>query len=138
MQFRQSAGGPVALYRLALGLMILAALAFAGLGTAQEEDDPAEYIGVMGEYLKLADHLVDMADRKETSIYFAIEGIIEIYEARGETARAIEHLHRILDRHGDSQTVRNLVRFKLRDLYNQTGQPDQAIEQLEKVIAENS
>ena len=125
-----------------VGGMMLLVLALAvlgvGPGSAEPEPEAAEYIGMMGEYLKLADHLVTMAERPETAIYFAIEGIIEIHEARGETAKAITHLERILEEHGDNQTVRNLVRFKLRDLYNQTGQPSKALTELEKVIAENS
>ncbi|MEM7352531.1 MAG: hypothetical protein AAF657_17155, partial [Acidobacteriota bacterium] len=76
--------------------------------------------------------------KPETAIFLAIEGIIEVYEERREKAKAIPHLERIVEQNGDNQTVRNIVRFKLRDLYRETGRSDKAIEQLELVIAENS
>ncbi|MCG8459280.1 MAG: tetratricopeptide repeat protein [Holophagales bacterium] len=113
-------------------------LAGSGLAASGEQEASSEFIGVMSGYLELSDQLVEMAARPETSIYFAIEGIVEIHEARGERAEAITHLKRMLEQHGDNQTVRNLIRFKLRDLYNQTGQAAKALEQLEQVLKENS
>ena len=37
----------------------------------------------------------------------------------------------------DRPTVRTITRFKLRDLYKETGQPDLALEELDTIIDEN-
>ena len=70
-------------------------------------------------------------------VYFAIEGIVEIYEERDEMKGAIPHLEAILDEYPDNLTVRTITRFKLRDIYNEAGERDRALEQLEAIIAEN-
>ena len=141
----RSIGAPANRLRRQTRLLSAVAAVFAVLLLAgsvpvagDEEQSSKEFIGVMSGYLQLSDHLVEMAARPETTIYFAIEGIVEIYEAKGERAQAIGHLQRMLEEHGDNQTVRNLIRFKLRDLYNQTGQSAKALEQLEQVMKENS
>ena len=70
-------------------------------------------------------------------MYFAIEGIIEIYEARGELRDAGPHLEQILQKYGENRTLRAMIRFKLRDIYNETDQYEKALQQLEEIIAES-
>ena len=65
------------------------------------------------------------------------EGIVEIHEERGEKAKAIPILKTILDKYPDDQAVRNIIRFKLRDLYRETGQADLALAELDVLIEEN-
>ena len=43
----------------------------------------------------------------------------------------------ILEQYPENQTVRNIIRFKLRDVYVETGQADLALAELEAVIEEN-
>ena len=69
-------------------------------------------------------------------MFFAIEGIVEIYEQQGRRRDAIPHLRDVLERHSGNPTVRTITRFKLRDLYKETGQPDLALEELDTIIDE--
>jgi len=103
-----------------------------------EEEQAREFIDLMANYLGLSNHWVETASKPETAVFLAIEGIIEVYEERREKAKAIPHIERIVEKNADNRSVRNIARFKLRDLYKETGRSDKAIEQLELVIAENS
>ncbi|MEM9305549.1 MAG: hypothetical protein AAGE01_25795 [Pseudomonadota bacterium] len=102
---------------------------------AQDEE---RFIGLMSSYISLANAVVDTAERPETAIYLAIEGIFEVYEQRRDAPAAVKHLERLLDAHGDNQTVRNLIRFKLRDIYKETGRQEEALAQLDLIVAENA
>lgn len=107
-----------------------APLAYAG---SEEE----EFIGLMESYLEVAHRWIQMAETREAAVFFAIEGITEIYEERGELRDAGPHLERILEKYGENRTLRTMIRFKLRDIYNQTDQHEKALQQLEEVIAES-
>ena len=131
--------------RLLVAAAVLAAALGSGFFSAAsgqqgrgEEDQARELIELMGNYLGFSNHWVETASKPDAAIYLAIEGIIEVYEERREKAKAIPHLERIVQQNADNRTVRNIARFKLRDLYRETGRSDQAIEQLELVIEENS
>ncbi len=116
-------------------------LILAPLPAASAEGDVAQmdqFLALMQNYLGVSEHWVEMASRESTAIYLAIEGIVEIYEQRGDKAKAIPHLKRVLEKNDDNQTVRNAIRFKLRDLYKETGQMTEALEELDRVIDENS
>jgi len=89
----------------------------------------------MDGYLGVSRQWVEMAGRREGVMFFAIEGIVEIYEERGELRAAIPHLERILRDHGTDGAVRVIVSFKLRDVYRKTGQEQRALEILDDVIA---
>ena len=95
------------------------------------------FIDTLGSYMDVSAKLVSLAGDRETTIFFAIEGIVEIYERRNELAKAPAHLEKILKKYPDNQTIRNIVRFKLRDVYNDTGQSDLALRELEAIIEEN-
>lgn len=118
---------------LIAAILMSIALAAPAAADEQEEDFIEEYQG----YLTIAEQYLDLANRKEAAVFFAIEGIVEIHEARGEQAQAIPLLKAFLDEYPEDQTVRNVIRFKLRDLYRETGQTDLAIAELTTVIAEN-
>ena len=126
----------------------LAAIALVGLSLptvpavlANEEEDyereEATYIELMDSYLEVSERFVNLAASPDASVYFAIEGMVEIYEERGEGRAAIPHLQQILEQYGDSRTIRTLIRFKLRDLYRDTQQSELALKELEAIISEN-
>lgn len=111
----------------------------AAPATANEDvEQMDQFLALMQNYLGVSDQWVEMASKRDTAIYLAIEGIVEIYEQRGEKAKAIPHLQKILEKNDDNQTVRNAVRFKLRDLYKETGRTAEALAELDRVIDENS
>lgn len=71
-------------------------------------------------------------------MFLAVEDITEIYNNRGEAAKGIEHLTRIMEQLPDDRTLRTIVRFKLRDLYQETGMTDKALAELDQIITENT
>ncbi len=109
----------------------------APIANAQSPDEQAQFVQLMNQYLDLSEQVVSIASRPEATIFMAVEGIFEVYEQRKDAPGAIKHLERILA-DSSNQTVRNIVRLKLRDIYKETGQADKALEQLDLVIQENS
>lgn len=99
--------------------------------------DAIDTIDTLGGYMDVSERFIRLAGRPEAAIFFAIEGIVEIYEQRNELALAPPHLQSILDKYPDNKTIRNIVRFRLRDVYNDTGRSDLALRELEAIIAEN-
>ncbi len=131
--------------KLLAGTVILAVILGASLfptasvgQPGRGQDEARHFIDLMGNYLGLSDRWVTMAGQPSTAAYLAIEGIIEVYENRGEKAKAIPHLLAIVDRSSGNRALRNVARFKLRDLYNETGRSDEALKQLELIIQENA
>jgi len=122
-------------------LMLLLSLALMVPAAAWADEDMQQmdqFLALMKSYLGVSDQWVEMNSQRETVIFLAIEGIVEIYEQRGERAKAIPHLRKILDKNRDNQTVRNAVHFKLRDLYKETGRTQEALDELDRVVDENS
>ena len=122
-------------------LVVLAAwctLALAATGAAQaaERSDEERFIDIMSGYLDMSSQWVQMASDRQAVIFFAVEGIVEVYEERGEVRRAIPHLEGILEKYPENGAIRSIIRFKLRDLYRDTGQHEQALQQLEALIDE--
>lgn len=120
---------------LASTAITAAVLAAPGAGAAGDQE---AFVDLMNQYLALGNAVVDTAERPEAAIFLAIEGIFEVYEKRRDAPNAIQHFERLLREHGENQTVRNLIRFKLRDIYKETGQSDKALEQLDLIVAENA
>ena len=118
-------------------LMIVTVMAVTTAFAAPASADSEEAIELLQGYLELSEQYVDLTNRKDASVFFAVEGIVEIHEARGEQAKAIPILQGVLEQFPENQAVRNLVRFKLRDLYRETGQTEQALAELQRVIEEN-
>ncbi len=119
-------------------IILSTTLLMLSLTTASAEDNPGQFVSLMSQYLDLANQVVDVAEHDEAAIFLAIEGIFEIYEKRRDAPGAVKHLQGILDNHGSNRVVRNLVRFKLRDIYKETGEMDKALEQLDLIIKENA
>ena len=135
MQFKS-----VSLKRFLCNAIVAAVLATAAISAASAEESIGEqqaFIEIMDGYLNLSRDVVELASKQETTIFLAIEGIVEIYEGRGEKGRAIDHLNKIMQAYPNNIIVRNLVRFKLKDIYVETGQTDKALQMLDAIIAEN-
>ncbi|MEM7707845.1 MAG: hypothetical protein AAF358_19995 [Pseudomonadota bacterium] len=120
-------------------LLTTAILASLWLTPVRAQDaNAAQFVTLMNDYLSLADKVVDTAERREAAVFLAIEGIFEVYEQRRDAPSAVQHLNRILDSYENDRVVRNLVRFKLRDIFKETGDAEKALEQLDLIIAENA
>lgn len=123
-------------------ILILFCLSLSSVSTYAESDDDfgegeMEFVEILDGYMDVSEKFISMAGQQEAAVFFAIEGIVEIYEDRNELAKAPQHLQKILKKYPDNKTIRNIVRFKLRDVYNDTGKSDLALKELETIIAEN-
>lgn len=116
---------------------------FAVPGTHAQEPD-AEFetmsnvLGLMDQYLEVSSRWLQVVSQRESLILLAAEGIIEIYEAQGDKAKAIPHLRRVMEQYRQDPIVRNAIRFKIRDIYKERGMYEEALRELEAVIAENT
>lgn len=114
-------------------------LAITPAAVAQPNPEEGErFVRLMSQYLQLADQVVQIASHREAAVFLALEGVFEVYEQRRDAPGAVRHLERMLKDYGSDPTVRNLIRFKLRDIYKETGQADKALEQLDLIIKENA
>lgn len=104
---------------------------------AAEDEEHDEYFDEVSDYLDISERIVDLSSKPVVAIYFAVEGIREIYEEQGNEAKAISHLEKILNAYPEHRAVRNIVLFKLRDVYKETGQADKALAELDRIIEEN-
>ncbi|MEX3015303.1 hypothetical protein [Gymnodinialimonas hymeniacidonis] len=111
---------------------------FAPVHHAQAQEAEFEMIDLFQSYLDLAEQFVGFTTEQEATVFLAIEGVVEIYEERGEQAAAIPILQEALAQYPDDLAVRNIIRFKLRDLYRDTGQAELALAELQAIIEENS
>ena len=123
-------------------ILILFCLSLTSVSAYAENDDDfdegeMEFVEILDGYMDVSEKFINMAGQQEAAVFFAIEGIVEIYEDRNELAKAPQHLQKILKKYPDNKTIRNIVRFKLRDVYNDTGKSDLALKELETIIAEN-
>lgn len=123
------------MYRLTLIAFLVVGAAFT---TPAAADDAEDYIEELQRYLDVSEAFLNLANRKEAVVFFAVEGIVEIHEERGEQAKAIPALQSFLEKYPDNLAVRNIIRFKLRDLYRETGQTDLALTEMQTIIEENS
>ena len=133
---------PLQLHRapIAVGAVLMAAASLLSLPAAAqnpaEVDQGQQFLELMGRYMAFSDQYVAMAGDSVRAFYLAIEGIAEIHQNRGEAAKAIPHLRRILEQTRE-QPKRNLLRLKIKDLLTEFGRTDEALEELEALIEEN-
>ncbi|MEM7408226.1 MAG: hypothetical protein AAF458_23255 [Pseudomonadota bacterium] len=118
-------------------LMLSVALVTPNPVHAEEHDDDGNELELIESYLEVADRVVRMAAKREVTIFFAIEGIAETYQAQGDLDAALARFEAMLKEHEGDQTVRNLILFKMRDIYEERGQPKKTLAVLDRVIAEN-
>ncbi|MEL6477500.1 MAG: hypothetical protein AAFR17_09240 [Pseudomonadota bacterium] len=124
--------------RLLIATLMATSSTFAMPAAAEDQDEEhAAHLELFEGYLEISEKYLDLAKRKDAAVFFAIEGIAEIYENRGQAAEAIPILKAALETHAEDQAIRNVIRFKLRDLYRETEQSDLALAELQSVIDEN-
>ena len=121
---------------LALAVMT-ASFAVPALAEDHDEHDEAHEIDLFLGYMEISERFVNLAGDTTAAVFFAVEGITEIHEERGEPAAAIAALQGILEQYPDNQAVRNVVRFSLRDIYLESDQADLALAELQLLIEEN-
>lgn len=123
----------------AVVMVLLAALGASPLqaqsrAEVEQVEMMTRFINLLSTYLDVADHWVEMLSQREKAIYLAAEGIKELYENKGNKLDAVPHLRKIAQRYPGNRVIQAVIHFEIRDIYKDSGQPDKALEELEKVI----
>ena len=123
-----------------LAALIVAATLFAAPGArAQAPNDIAtmqSFINIMQGYFEIIEATHDIADSAEKAAILQMQKIKEIYEERGEKARAVEVYQGVLE---DSRNpaIRNAAFMLLGETLKEIGRTDDAIRYLREGLQEN-
>jgi predicted negative regulator of RcsB-dependent stress response len=113
-----------------------AANAFAGRHSAEGEElnKIQSFLGLIDKYLSVGERWVKLVSARETTIYFVTERITEIYQANGDKADAIPELRKVLAKYQDNKTIANVIRFKIAEIYKDTGRATKALQELNAIV----
>jgi hypothetical protein len=92
------------------------------------------FLDLYGNYLKVSEKWVQMVSAKETTVYLVIEKTVEIYEEKGEKANAVPELRKLLSKYGGNTAIRNMIHFKIAEIYKDTGQSVKALDELAAIV----
>ncbi len=128
-------------YLIAMLVVLMVSVAGLSTGLADQEDveqgEEMAFINLMDNYLALSQRVAAIASQSDASVFLAIEGIVEIYEARGEMDKAIEHLNRVIKESPNNRSLRTIARFKLREIYGDLDMTSKALSELDQIIADH-
>lgn len=120
---------------VAVGAAML--LAFAPASHAQDELKMMQtFLGIMQDYMSIIESTHDINSDPEKAAILQMQKIKELYEERGEKARANDVLQEVLVQ-SDNQTIRNTAYMLLGDTLKETGRSDEAIALMRQGLAEN-
>jgi predicted negative regulator of RcsB-dependent stress response len=92
------------------------------------------FLDLYGNYLNVSEKWVQMVSAKETTVYLVMEKTVEIYEEKGEEAKAVPELRKLLSKYGGNATIRNMIHFKIAEIYKDTGQTTEALDELAAIV----
>lgn len=117
--------------------VVLLAAAPAGFAqTPGELQTMQTFLEIMESYFGIIDSTYDVSESAEKAAITQMMKIKEVYEERGEKARAIDVLREVRDE-SRSLTIRNAAVMLMADLLKETGRSDEAIDLLRQGLAEN-
>jgi hypothetical protein len=117
----------------ALPILLAASAAQASPGS-EELAAIQQFVTLMKDYLDVSEFWMTMLSEPDLAAFLVAEGITEIYEEKGDKAGAIPELEKMLVKYEKNATVVRAIRFKLRDIYKETGQTDKALSQLRAIL----
>ncbi|ETW92728.1 MAG: hypothetical protein ETSY1_42375 [Candidatus Entotheonella factor] len=125
-----------------IAALVVMAVLLTGLSSVAsdrdgEHGDEMKFINLMDKYLALSQRVAEIASQPDASVFLAIEGIVEIYEERGEMDQAIEHLNRVIKESPNNRSLRTIARFKLREIYGDLDMRSKALSELDQIIADH-
>jgi len=94
-------------------------------------------IGHMQERLEYVANWRDIAFDPQQAVTLATQSLVELHVAQDDAPGAAQALEALLDR-VEWTGARTTLRFALKEIYHDMGQPEQAADQLVKIILENS
>ncbi|MEE8307819.1 MAG: tetratricopeptide repeat protein [Gammaproteobacteria bacterium] len=107
--------------------------------SAQAPEDLAkmqQFLSIMTSYFDIIESTYDVNSDAEKAAIFQMQKIQEVYENRGEKARAIGVFQQVL-KETDNPTIRNAAYMLLGDALKETGRADEAIKFLQEGLREN-
>lgn len=122
-----------------LSTVLALTLALPLTASAQSSEDLAtmqQFLGIMQNYFGIIESTYDVSSEPEKAAILQMMKIQEVYEQRGEKARAASVFRQVLE-DSNNATIRNAAYMLLGDLLKETGNADQALELLERGLAEN-
>ncbi len=102
----------------------------------EELDRMQVFLDLMQNYFKIIESTHQVASNPEMSAILQMQKMQEIYEQRGEKAKAVGELQKVL-KQTDNVTIRNAAYMLMSDTLKETGRSDEAIKLLNQAIAEN-
>lgn len=110
----------------------------AGVSAQAPEDleKMQQFLGIMTSYFDIIESTYDINSDAEKAAIFQMQKIQEVYENRGEKARAIGVFQQVL-KETDNPTIRNAAYMLLGDALKETGRADEAIRILQEGLREN-
>jgi len=122
-----------------VGATVSLLLALPLVASAQAPQDLArmqQLLNIMENYFSIIESTYEVNADSERAAILQMQKIQEVYEQRGEKARAADVFRRVLE-DSENRTIRNAAYMFLGDLLKETGNADQAIELLQRGLDEN-
>jgi len=95
-----------------------------------------QFLGIMTSYFDIIESTYDINSDAEKAAIFQMQKIQEVYENRGEKARAIGVFQQVL-KETTNPTIRNAAYMLLGDALKETGRADEAVKVLQEGLREN-
>ena len=111
-------------------------LAVAPPAAADELERMQRFLGIMTDYLEVIETTHEISADAEKAAILQMQKLREIYENRGEKARAVEMLKEILNE-ARNPAIRNAAYIMIGDTLKEIGRSDEALDYLRRGIARN-
>lgn len=114
-------------------------LVFAPTAGAQSPDElrtMQTFLEIMSSYFEIIESSYEISSNAEKAAIFQLQKVQEVYEQRGEKARAVEVFRDVL-KQTKNPTIRNAVYMLISDNLKDSGRTDEAIEMLRQGLREN-
>lgn len=124
---------------LAIGTITAAMLVAAPASRAQSQNElqtMQTWLEIMTSYFDIIEATYAISSDPEKAAIMQMQKIQEVYEERGEKARAVEVIREVLE-NSRNPAIRNAAYLMLGDNLKETGRTDQAIELLRQGLSEN-
>lgn len=125
--------------RAVAGIVAAGLLAAVPTVQAQSMDDldrTQAFLEIVTDYMAIIESTHGISADAEKAAILQMMKLKEIYEERGEKARVVEELRRVLE-NSRNQAIRNAAYVLISDTLKETGRSAEAIELLRKGLAEN-
>ena len=124
---------------LILGTTATLVLMMAPAANAQTTDElqlMQTFLAIMTDYFEIIESTHDISADPEKAAIMQMQKIQEVYEERGEKARSVTVLKKVLEDSNNS-TIRNAAYMMIGDTLKETGRADEALEYLQRGLNEN-